>query len=208
MAGSLISSGLHDTMRTNGTPAVSSAGNATTLSSTITSGRVRSMISVSCCWQYRAPLISSSHTGLMNPASCSIAGLRNLRRGAADELLPKLPGILARRPAGAGGARSTSSSSKPSGSSRPCHEASAANTTRCPRRRNTSPTPMQLFVGPYALSGMNKIVSGRSAMAPPPAAFQPDRSIQYGPGAGVNRKPARTAPVMPQRVRVLGRPPG
>jgi hypothetical protein len=26
--------------------------------------------------------------------------------------------------------------------------ASAANTTRCPRRRSTSPMPMQLFVGP------------------------------------------------------------
>src|SRR5262245_35620330 len=58
----------------------------------------------------------------------------------------------------AGGARSTRSSSKPSSASLPFQDASAANTTRCPRRRSTSPIPMQLFVGPYALSGMNRIV--------------------------------------------------
>jgi hypothetical protein len=45
--GSLISSGWQDTIRTNGTPAVISAGNPTTLSSTITSGLTLAMISVS-----------------------------------------------------------------------------------------------------------------------------------------------------------------
>jgi hypothetical protein len=44
MPGSLTSRGLQDTIRTNGTPAVIRAGKQTTLSSTMTSGRVRSMI--------------------------------------------------------------------------------------------------------------------------------------------------------------------
>ena len=69
--------------------------------------------------------------------------------------------------AAAGADRSTRSSSKPSGSSLPFQDASAANTTRCPRRRSTSPIPMQLLVGPYALSGMNRMVSGLPAMAAP-----------------------------------------
>ena len=72
-----ISSGLHDTMRTKGLPCVFSAGNATTLSSTMTSGRTRSRISRSCGSQYIAPSISACHVGCMKVASCSIVGLRN-----------------------------------------------------------------------------------------------------------------------------------
>src|SRR3954466_13921756 len=77
MFGPFTSSGLHDTIRTNGTPAVVSAGNATTLSSTITSGRTRSMISSSCGWQNLAPSISSCQTGFTQVSSCSMVGLRN-----------------------------------------------------------------------------------------------------------------------------------
>ena len=38
-------------------------------------------------------------------------------------------------------------------------------TTRAPRRRNTSPMPMQLFVGPYAPSGKKTMVGPGGAMA-------------------------------------------
>jgi hypothetical protein len=72
----LISSGLQDTIRTNGTPAVTSAGKPTTLSSTMTSGGpVDDRAELS--WQYLAPPVSSSQTGLIQVASCSIVGLRN-----------------------------------------------------------------------------------------------------------------------------------
>ena len=147
----MTSSGLHDTIRTYGTPAVCSAGKATTLSSTITSGRVRAMISVSCGWQYLAPSISSSHTGLMNVLSCSIVGLRNSGAVLAMKSFQNCPAscvAVAASPASAGGDRSTRSSSNPSGSSLPRQDASAANTTRCPRCRSTLPIPTQLFVGP------------------------------------------------------------
>ena len=146
----MTSSGLHDTIRTYGTPAVCSAGKATTLSSTITSGRVRAMISVSCGWQYLAPSISSSHTGLMNVLSCSIVGLRNSGAVLAMKSFQNCPASCCcrRSLASAGGDRSTRSSSNPSGSSLPRQDASAANTTRCPRCRSTLPIPTQLFVGP------------------------------------------------------------
>lgn len=77
-----ISSGLRETIRTNGTPAVVSAGKHTTLSSTITSGRTRSTISFSRGSQYRAPEISSSHTGLIQVSSCSMVNTE-LGRGVA-----------------------------------------------------------------------------------------------------------------------------
>ena len=35
------------------------------------------MMSSSCGWQYFAPLISSTQTGLTQVSSCSIVGLRN-----------------------------------------------------------------------------------------------------------------------------------
>src|SRR5215470_15627409 len=148
----LISSGLQDTIRTNGTPAVTSAGNPTTLSSTMTSGRTRSTIARSWSWQYLAPPASSSQTGLIQVSSWSIVAFQNCPASASPL---------------AGGARSTRSSSKPSGSSLPFHDASAAKTARWPCRRSTSPIPMQLFVGPYALSGMNRTVSGPDAIATP-----------------------------------------
>src|SRR5690349_576191 len=106
--------------------------------------------------------MSSSQTGRTHVSSCSIVGLRNSGAVSRTKSFQNCPALWS---AAAGGARSTRSSSKPSGSSRPFQDASAANTTRWPRRRRTSPIPMQLLVGPYALSGMNKIVSGRSLIA-------------------------------------------
>jgi hypothetical protein len=149
-SGALISSGLQDTIRTNGTPAVTSAGKPTTLSSTMTSGLARSTIAESWSWQYLAPPMSSSQTGLIQVSSCSIVGLRNSGAVWATKSFQNCP---ASWPPSAGAARSTRSSSKPSGSSLPFQDASAAKTTRCPRLRSTSPIPMQLLVGPYALSG-------------------------------------------------------
>src|ERR1700745_801864 len=173
-SGPLISSGLHDTMRTNGTPAATRAGKQTTLSSTITSGRTRRTISSSGGWQYLAPRISSSKTGLIQVSSCSMVGLRNSGAVCAMYSFQNCPGSASWSP---GGARSTSSSAKPSAARRPFHDASAANTTRCPRRRRTSPMPMQLLVGPYALSGASRIESGRSVIgwfsAFPPRATAP-----------------------------------
>jgi hypothetical protein len=103
------------------------------------------MISVSCGWQYLAPSISSSHTGLMNVLSCSIVGLRNSGAVLAMKSFQNWPASWS---PSAGGDRSTRSSSNPSGSSLPRQDASAANTTRCPRCRRTLPIPTQLFVGP------------------------------------------------------------
>ncbi len=159
---------MHDTIRTNGTPAVVSAGNATTLSSTMTSGRLRPMISRSCGSQYRAPSISACQVGAMNVSSCSMVGLRNSGAVSRMNSFQNAPGswsAAAPEPAGAGsggGERWTRSSSKPSAASLPSQDASAANTTRWPRRSRISPTPTQLFVGPYADSGMNRNVIGRS----------------------------------------------
>ena len=63
-------------MRTNGLPAVSSAGKVMTLSSTMTSGRTRSMIAFSWGSQYLAPSISASQIGLVTVSSCSRVDLR------------------------------------------------------------------------------------------------------------------------------------
>src|SRR5262249_10713448 len=149
----LISSGLQDTIRTNGTPAVTSAGTPTTLSSTMTSGRTRSTIARSWSWQYLAPPASSSQTGLIQVSSCSIVGLRNSGAVCATKSFQNCPASASPL---AGGARSTRSSSKPSGSSLPFHDASAAKTTRWAFRPSTSTIPMQLFVGTFALSGHDK----------------------------------------------------
>ena len=59
---------------------------------------------------------------------------------------------------GSGAARSTRSSTKPYGASRPAHDASAANTTVCPLSSSTLPRPMHWLVGPYADSGMKRTV--------------------------------------------------
>ena len=125
------SSGLHDIMRTNGLPAVSSAGKQLTLSSINTSGRWRSMISCSCGWQYLAPSINACHVGCTNVDSCSMVGLRNSGEVSRMKSIQNCPASSAEAAAASGGgARSTRSSSKPSACSLPAHDASAANTTR------------------------------------------------------------------------------
>ena len=71
------SSGLHDTIRTNGAPAVSSAGKRdhVVLDDDVGPGAAR--ISRSCGSQYRAPSTSACQVGWMNVSSCSRVGLRN-----------------------------------------------------------------------------------------------------------------------------------
>ena len=98
----------------------------------------------------------------MKVASWSTVGLRNSGAVSRMKSFQNWPGSWG-SPAGSGSGgadRSTRSSTNPRGSRRPRHEASAANTTEWPRLRRTSPMPMQLFVGPYADSGMNRMVSG------------------------------------------------
>src|SRR5262249_61843990 len=81
----------------------------------------------------------------------------------------------------------------PRAAARPRHDASAANTTRCPRCRSTFPMPMQLFVGPNALSGMNRTVSGLPAIA------APHRKITENPN--VAERATGTGPDQVERVR-------
>ncbi len=145
MPSPFTSSGLQETMRTNGLPAVSSAGKVMTLSSTITSGFTRSMIALSCGSQYFAPSMSASQIGLVTVSSCARV---DLRYSGAVSRMKSFQNWPASCSSSAGGARSTRSSSKPSAVSLPFHDASAANTTRWPRRRRMSPMPTQLFVGP------------------------------------------------------------
>ena len=100
MSGSFISRGLQDTIRTNGTPAVTRAGKQTTLSSTMTSGRVRSMISsklrlaVLCAADELLPDRPHPRVQLLDRR------LAELGRGVADEILPELPGTLGSRSTG------------------------------------------------------------------------------------------------------------
>src|SRR5215471_9195524 len=68
-SGSLSSSGLQETTRTHGRPPAAIAGNATTLSSTITSGSSSPKISRRRSSTYRAPSTSACQVGAMKPAS-------------------------------------------------------------------------------------------------------------------------------------------
>ena len=144
------SSGLQETIRTKAPSAVISAGNETTLSSTMTSGRWRAMISRSCGSQYFAPSIRAAYVGCTNVASWSRVGLAN---SGAVSLMKSIQNWPAASPvsspaSGSGGARSTRSSTKPYGASRPAQERSAAKTTRCPLSSSTLPRPMHWLVGP------------------------------------------------------------
>ncbi len=79
MSGPGTSSGLQDTMRTNGTPWVTSAGKRDDVvldDRRPAAGAPR--ISRSCGSQYRAPSMSACHVGCMNVASCSIVGSKEL----------------------------------------------------------------------------------------------------------------------------------
>ncbi|MFN8146533.1 MAG: hypothetical protein U0R76_03615 [Candidatus Nanopelagicales bacterium] len=119
------------------------------MSSTMTSGCTRAMISRSCGSQYFAPSMSAPQVGAMNVSSCCTVGLRNSGAVSRMNSFQKAPASSSSPSTGsAGGARSTRSSSNPSGASFPFHDASAANTTRCPRLRRTSPMPTHWLVGP------------------------------------------------------------
>ena len=154
-SGSLISAGLQDTIRTHGRPQAGSAAKLTTLSSTITSGWTSSMISCSRSSTYFAPSTSAWKVGAMNSPSCSIVGLRNTGAVSRMKSFQNWPGSSS---VSGGGPRRIRRSSKPCASSAPANDCSTMNTTRCPRRRSTSPMPTQLLVGPYALSGKKAIV--------------------------------------------------
>src|SRR5829696_3786401 len=70
-SGSLSSSGLQETIRTQGLPLAGIAGNAQTLSSTIASGWRPSKISTRRSSTYLAPSSSASQVGAMNSLSWS-----------------------------------------------------------------------------------------------------------------------------------------
>jgi hypothetical protein len=71
-------------IRTHGRPEAGSAGNDTTLSSTITSGWSSSMISTSRSSTYLAPSTSAWKVGAMKSPSCSMVGLR--KTGAVSRM--------------------------------------------------------------------------------------------------------------------------
>ena len=114
-------------------PAVISAGNETTLSSTITSGRcagddlAQLRLAVAGAVDQRLPRRLHERRELLDRR------LAELRRRLADEVVPELSGRLPRprvrvgRGAGRPGPRRSRAAA-----SRPAHDASAANTTRWP----------------------------------------------------------------------------
>ena len=81
----------------------------------------------------------------MNPSSCSIVGLRNTGAVSRMKSFQNWPGSSA---SSEGGVSRISRSSNPFSAKVPSNDSSAMNTTRCPRRRSTSPIPTQLLVGP------------------------------------------------------------
>src|SRR5262245_34873768 len=142
-------------MRTHGRPLAGSAANATTLSSTMASGRSSSMISVSRGSTYFAPSISACQVGAMNSPICSRVDFRNTGAVSRMKSIQNWPGTSGSSGAGP---RRIRRSSKPFASRLPANDSSTMNTTRWPRRRRMSPMPTQLFVGPKAPSGKNTIV--------------------------------------------------
>ncbi len=103
------------------------------------------MISRSRSSTYLAPSTSASNVGAMNSPSCSIVGLRNTGAVSRMKSFQNCPGSSS---TSGGGPSRISRSSNPWASSAPANDCSTMNTTRCPRRRSTSPIPTQLFVGP------------------------------------------------------------
>ena len=143
-------------MRTQRRPLAASAGNETTLSSTITSGASSSMISSRRPCTKRAPSQSASNVGAMNSPSCSIVGLRKTGAVSRMKSIQNCPGASS---CSGGGPRRIRRSSKPRASSVPANDSSTMKTTRCPRSRSTAPMPAQLLVGPWAPSGKKTIVA-------------------------------------------------
>ena len=160
MSSPRTSSGLQDTIRTNAPSEVISAGNETTLSSTITSGRCRAMISRSCGSQYVAPSISAWYVGCTNVASWSRVGLANSGAVSLMKSIQNCPAASVAsgpRPGRAGRGRRGPRRSR---TARACRPTSARPRTppRCPWSSSTLPRPMHWLVGPYADSGMNSTV--------------------------------------------------
>ena len=94
IAGSFISIGLHETMRTHGRPLDAIAGNPTTLSSTMTSGASSSKISRSRGSTYFEPSMSACHVGAMNSPSCSSVLLRKTGAVSRMKSIQNWPGHL------------------------------------------------------------------------------------------------------------------
>ena len=144
-AGSFSSAGLQDMIRTHGRPDAASAGNATTLSSTITSGPSSSKISLSLGSTYFAPSMRAWNVGAMNSPSCSSVDLRKTGDVSRMKSIQNWPGISG---TSGGGPSRIRRSSKPLASRVPANDSSTTNTTRWPRARRTCPIPTQLLVGP------------------------------------------------------------
>ena len=121
------------------------AGNATTLSSTITSGPSSSKISARRGSTYFAPSMSACQVGAMKLPSCSRVDVRNTGAVSRMKSIQNWPGTSG---SAGGGPSRIVRSSKPLASSVPANDSSTMNTTRCPRSRRTLPIPTQLFVGP------------------------------------------------------------
>ena len=92
----------------------------------------------------------------MNSESCSRVDLRKTGAVSRMKSFQNWPGSSSWA---GGGASRMSRSSKPFASSVPAKDSSTMKTTRCPRRRRTSPIPTQLLVGPKAPSGKNTTVA-------------------------------------------------
>ena len=155
-SGSFSSAGLHEAIRTQGRPQAGSAAKPTTLSSTTTSGSSSSRIWRRRGSTYFAPSTSACQVGWMNPSSCSIVGLRKTGAVSRMKSFQNWPGSSS---CSGGGPRRIVASSKPLASRVPANDSSTTNTTRCPRRRRTSPIPTQLLVGPKAPSGKKTTVA-------------------------------------------------
>jgi hypothetical protein len=117
---------LQEAIRTQAQSAATTAGKATTLSSTITSGRTSSKISRRRSSTYLEPSISACQVGWMKPSSCSIVGLRKTGPVSRMKSFQNCPGSSS---VSAGAWRRMSRSSKPFSSSVPANDSSTTNTT-------------------------------------------------------------------------------
>ena len=147
MSGSFTSSGLHETMRTQGRPESWIAGKADDV---VLDDHVgRDLVDDLAQPRRRRTArrrISACQVGSMNSASCSIVGLRKTGAVSRMKSFQNWPGLLldlGRRRRGASAAPRI-----PSPRACPANDSSTTKTTRCPRSRSTWPIPTQLFVGP------------------------------------------------------------
>src|SRR5579872_3560644 len=122
----------------------------------------------------------------MNPSSCSRVERRNTGAVSRMKSFQNWPGTSG---SAGGGPSRMRRSSNPFASSVPLNDSSMMKTTRCPRRRSTSPMPTQLLVGPNAPSGKKTNVL---PIREPP--LNAPRSGRDSPSAGVEgNAPSGTA---------------